>query len=160
MGRSGPRVSREERFWEKVVRGDGCWEWLAKKNNKGYGMFGGRKVDGFVLAHRVAYELTHGAIPKGRFVLHRCDNRGCVNPEHLFVGDYIDNVRDMHAKGRGRAKITYAVAEEIRARRTRGESRKEIMVALGVSVHTVKDVVSRSWKRDVYSPLVNREDGY
>lgn len=87
-----------DRFMNKVVKGDNdCWEWTANRRN-GYGRF---KVDGRLLtAHRVSYELFVGEIPKGMLVLHKCDNCGCVNPQHLWLGTQEDNVNDMMGKGR------------------------------------------------------------
>jgi hypothetical protein len=93
-----------ERFWAKVDKSGDCWLWTGGLASKGYGQVWvgfGKKC----LAHRVAWELTHGTLPAhesyhGICVLHRCDNPRCVRPSHLFVGTIGDNIRDMHRKGR------------------------------------------------------------
>lgn len=88
------------RFSERVqLVASGCWEWTGGLNAYGYGRVtvAPRTV---ALAHRLAWEVLRGPIPTGRCVLHKCDNRQCVNPEHLFLGDRQDNARDMAAKGR------------------------------------------------------------
>jgi len=140
-------VTRLERFFEKVKKGDGCWEWTAKKNNKGYGMFGGTKAEGFNLAHRVSYELVHGSIPKGKWVLHRCDNRGCVNPDHMFLGNNTANVQDMHSKGRGWGGIGPETAYSILWCHASGMSRKQNSAEHDVSVHAVKHIALRhTWR--------------
>ena len=86
------------RFWSKVNKTDGCWEWAGKPNEKGYGRFGvNYRV---IFAHRFSWLITHGEIPDGLFVLHRCDNPICVRPDDLFLGTKADNNADMRAKGR------------------------------------------------------------
>ena len=105
----------EDRFWEKVNKSadGGCWEWTSSIKGNGYGAFftslegEGRKCVG---AHRFSYALANGPIPDGLWVLHKCDNRICVNPDHLFLGDCVDNMKDCASKGRvvtiGKSLIT------------------------------------------------------
>jgi len=103
MGKSGPKpASVESRFWQKVAIGsaDECWLWQACTYHHGYGKFALTRCNP-VYAHRLAYELTYGAIPDGLCILHRCDVRACCNPNHLFLGTQLDNIADMNAKGRG-----------------------------------------------------------
>jgi HNH endonuclease len=105
----------EARFWAKVEKTDGCWEWRGAISKNGYGKFafGGTMKS----VHRVAWVLTRGPIPEGLHVLHRCDNRPCVNPEHLWLGTSADNLNDCVVKGRfycPQRKLSPEIAIEIR----------------------------------------------
>ncbi len=88
----------EQRFWEKVNKTDGCWEWTSTIGTNGYGKFwfNGKVHE----AHRFIYEQLHGDIPDNICVCHSCDNPICVNPIHLWPGTVAQNVDDKVRKGR------------------------------------------------------------
>ena len=143
----------EERFEAYVQKGVGpkaCWEWTGGKINTGYGMFHPAPNQS-VLAHRYSYEQHRGQIPAGLQVLHHCDNRPCVNPRHLFLGDQQANVDDMINKGRDRkrpltgaenhsAKLNDVTVREIRASPT---TAKILAKRHGVSVSLIYAIRQR-----------------
>jgi hypothetical protein len=93
------RLPDEEKFWERVRKSDGCWEWTAGKAAAGYGIIRYRGTDH--LAHRVSYELKIGPIPEGMQIDHKCHNRACVNPEHLRIAT--DGLNQQNRSGATRA---------------------------------------------------------
>lgn len=151
--------SFEQRFYEKVVFGTtGCWHWRGAKHKLGYGLMA---FPGESKAHRISWRIHRGDIPAGLFVLHRCDVRGCVNPDHLFLGTQADNMADASAKGRLRSnprrgvdnplsRLTENQVREIRAiYPTSGESMAEIAARFGVAPMTVCRIINRNLWRHV-----------
>jgi hypothetical protein len=101
-----------QRFWEKVEKTPGgCWNWKASAGSHGYGQTFDGKV---TTAHRFSWKLAHGKYPDG-WVLHRCNNRLCVNPDHLYEGGHMENMDDM-ARGcyHSKRKLTNEQARAIR----------------------------------------------
>lgn len=135
----------EERFRAKVDRRgpDDCWPWTGH-TLRGYGQFQagtGRDESRIVYAHRFAYELATGEDPGDLFVCHRCDNPPCCNPDHLFLGDNADNMHDMAVKGRhGRTTTTLDQARAVKRMLHEGATQGQIVEAVGVPLHTVKNI--------------------
>jgi hypothetical protein len=96
--KSGSTVMERMDFYTHPEPNSGCHLWIGAVKDTGYGKlcFGGKTHS----APRLAWELTKGKIPKGLWVLHRCDTPACVNPDHLFLGTHVDNMEDMKIKGR------------------------------------------------------------
>lgn len=103
-----------ERFWTKVRKTRGCWEWTGSKNRDGYGnlLAGSAYPDRqFVRAHRVSWELHVGPIGE-LFVLHKCDNPSCVRPDHLYLGTQQKNVKDRATRRRGKEHRQFGEAND------------------------------------------------
>jgi hypothetical protein len=112
------QCSLQCRFWAKVDCTKECWTWTASVfTQTGYGQFAltPRKP---VNAHRMSWELSFGDIPSGMYVLHKCDNRSCVRPDHLFLGTQKDNMVDMSNKGRHVGTLGHRWTPERRAARS------------------------------------------
>jgi len=152
-------IEDKNRFFSKVDKTDTCWVWKASiRGNSGYGAF---KINGKVKsAHRVSWEIyNEKKIPDGLLVCHKCNNRLCVNPEHLYVGTYVDNTRDairdgvrdhykyVYGKKVGTAKLSEDNILEVVRLYEKGLSHKEIAKKLKVDRSTIGDVLrGRTWK--------------
>lgn len=150
-------LSEEKRFMAlaDVKSVKECWNWKSSRRSDGYGQW--RRSTGQIeLAHRASWRLFRTEIPKGAFILHRCDNPSCVNPSHLFLGSQADNMVDMWNKGRARpgmsrgeahgmSKLTAAAVRKIRASQQSGV---DLAAKYGVSPSTISDVRKRRiWKQ-------------
>ncbi len=163
------RKGLDTRFWSHVEKGDSCWTWTGARCSSGYGQL---RVEGrLVSSHRMAWMLSVGTIPGGLCVLHHCDNRSCVRPDHLFLGTRDDNTKDMDAKGRrrsprgashgrqtkpertargeqnGRAILDSQRVIQIRRRARGGETVASMARELGMSEGALRHIVKgRHWK--------------
>jgi hypothetical protein len=151
-------ATKEEVFWAKVNKNIGmnktCWEWTGKSLMSGYGRM--RFNGSYKGTHRISWEISNGDIPKRLSVLHKCDNRLCVNPEHLFLGTQKDNMLDMISKGRSNpqqgdshchAKLKKDQVLLIRKRLAQGESQTALSHEFNVHQTTIYDIkAQRSWK--------------
>lgn len=148
-----------ERFWAKVRKTENCWLWIGGKGGQGgYGLIRvGSIIDGtrrHVYAHRLSYEMHHDVyIPKGMFVLHRCDSPSCVRPEHLFLGSHKENMIDMRNKGRSglgeknsMAKLTLQQVLAIKTRLSFGCTQRKLAKEYGVTFQAINLIaVGKNW---------------
>ena len=155
------------RFWSKIDIGkkSACWNWKRAKNVGGYGVF--TLANGPSLtAHRVAYALVYGDIPTGLCVCHRCDNRACCNPAHLFLGTIAENNADRARKGRNgdprrtgfstgaaqgernrHAKLKEQDVKDIRKAVANGACQAELARQYGIANQNLWNLVHhRTWK--------------
>lgn len=164
------RIDLFDRFVDRNGPG-GCWVWRGKLNRHGYGEYRcwEKPYRGkYFAAHRLSWEIEVGPIPKGSghhgtVVAHRCDNRACVNPAHLFLTTQKGNLDDCLEKGRGnkafgeksgRAKLTEEDIDQIRARAFNGEERGSIAKDFGITNQSVVDICAgKTWRHLPHMPL-------
>lgn len=156
-------TANDDRFWSKVNKGGPvirenlgpCWMWTACTTRGGYGRFA-ISATKWTSAHRYSWTIANARLPL-RCILHHCDNRACVRPEHLYEGTHKENAADMVARGRctsfgntwnngersPHAKLTSEQVLAIRAASSRGELGKDIAAAIGISKQTVSRIIRR-----------------
>lgn len=147
-------MTLEEKFSRHVEKTNSCWTWKGYQLPRGYGML--NHEGKHILAHRASYELYNGPIMNNLWVLHRCDNPSCVNPDHLFLGTPFDNTRDAINKGRikGRSLTNEEVVIMKSLFVTEGYSQAELARMFGASSSAVNDIV-RNIRRA--TPAQNQE---
>lgn len=146
----------KERFEKYIDRSGDCHIWIGCKHSKGYGSFqlGYEHNNKKAYAHRFAYELYIGKIPKGLLILHKCDNPSCVNPAHLFTGTNADNSKDMVSKNRqakgskiASSKLKESIVIKIKSMLEKGITHKIIAEKFKVSRDTVTKInTGKTWK--------------
>lgn len=148
------KTTFEERFWPKVDTGtdpNSCWLWTGAIKSNGYGHIGNRGGP-YLMAHRASWQLHYGPIPDGLCVCHRCDVRNCVRPDHLFLGNVRENLRDMMDKGRHTPHprlLSNEDAGKIKRRLETGESHTSISRDYPVSVASIGMIARGRTYRDV-----------
>lgn len=145
-----------------TITAHGCWEWCKSKSKSGYGTacIGDERHQ----AHRMSFAAFSGQIPKEKLVCHKCDNRSCVNPDHLFLGTHTDNRLDFVAKGRHKllrgpetyrrgseshlSKLTDEQVTEVVSLATSGVPRIAIVKRFNISVGYVSDLKCGKWRTE------------
>lgn len=161
--REALREVKIQDFWDRVKTPDGCRLYYGAKEANGYGYVKNPLGDDpkYLTAHRLAWILTHGPVPPGMQVLHKCDVRACCNPEHLFLGSIIDNMRDMNRKGRNgtegernvHAKINEDQAREILSLKPSGPAPRGYTRQLAEKFGVRQGAINAIWRGDSWAHI-------
>lgn len=146
-----------ERFWARVQCADKCWRWVGHIHSQtGYGSFSFRGRG--YRAHRLSLMIHGHIVPGDKDACHHCDNRWCVNPDHLYVGTRKQNMADCterrrHNKPKGEthwgARLSADDVRSIRALHVAGQSQAEIGARFSVHPSTISRIVRREWRKEV-----------
>ena len=136
-------MHRIHKFLDKIqIQPNGCWEWMGYRNENNYGVLNHK------LTHRIMWELIHKPLISSIHVLHTCDNPPCCNPNHLFLGDQIDNMLDRDSKNRVahgenhyKHKLTLEQIELIKKLRHTGLTMKQLGDQFNVCAATICHVL-------------------
>jgi hypothetical protein len=135
----------EDKFWERASKPNNpgnCWRWVGSISSSGYGQVGFEHKN--FTAHRLSWKLHFGEIPKGLFVLHKCDNKWCVNPRHLKLGTHQQNMKDASKRDRFNTKLTREQVKEIRANKL---SLRKLAKIYDVSKSTIGHIKAyKTWR--------------
>lgn len=144
-----------KRSYEKhVIKQKGCWGWSASFDKDGYGQMSSARRYGVCKAHRASWLIHRGEIPKGISVLHKCDNKPCTNPDHLFLGTTLENSRDLVYKDKqlkgsknGIAKLNENEVKEIKIALQNGVTGTYLGKKYGVTKTTIWKIKhQKNWK--------------
>ncbi len=159
MGQPLPSTKLMDKVWDCIEKADGCWRWTGSSDRYGYAarrfLIDGKQYTWKI--HRLIYTVEIGEIPDGMSVCHSCDNPGCVNPSHLWLGTHTENMKDRDRKSRGvvapkgernaLSKLTEQQVREMRRRRASGESLSKLAIAFRISPHHLSNICRRKyWK--------------
>lgn len=149
------RIFNETEWWSSPK---GCKIWPKSTDTGGYGIIVLREIrerrNRHFGCHRLAWEMTHGPIPEGMFICHKCDTRRCCNPDHMFIGTERDNWNDMREKRRNprgerhpHAKLSESQVAEIKWKLAQGQTRASIGQEYGVAEGTIGNIKQgNNWK--------------
>ncbi len=134
---------QRNKLFSRVQKSESCWNWTGPISKFGYGTIYLDAKRRSVRVHRVMYQVFHGEIPIGLNVLHKCDNRRCVNPDHLFLGTIADNQKDAAIKNRLRVKLELGQVCEIRRLYIEGFSQVDLAKMFKINQSNISRIVNR-----------------